>query len=205
MSSKGITNIDEISIQLERTNLGIDYVPITGAKQVADLVRKIISKEEIEVREKMVALYLNRKNDVIGYFIAGVGGVSNVPVDMKIVLGIAVKALASGIILCHNHPSGNLDSSLADLDITKKLSQAANYHDIVLLDHIIVTKESYSSHAEEGLMGLSKAYPIVEEFEEFNAVELIDDEPLEGVRINENKIERLTKELKKYIDENAEL
>jgi DNA repair protein RadC len=82
---------------------------------------------------------MNRNNRVLGIFHLCYGGVSGTVVDPKIVFSIALKACASGIILAHNHPSGNLELSKADLQITKKLVDAGNLLDIEIRDHIIVT------------------------------------------------------------------
>jgi DNA repair protein RadC len=72
--------------------------------------------------------------------------------DPKIIFKLALDELASGIILAHNHPSGNLTASQADLDLTKKLREAAKFLDIQVLDHIIVAGQKYLSFADEGLL-----------------------------------------------------
>jgi DNA repair protein RadC len=72
--------------------------------------------------------------------------------DMKMIFNTAVKELACGIILCHNHPSGSIKPSRADEELTKKISEAASYFDIKVLDHIIVSEEGYYSFADEGLL-----------------------------------------------------
>ena len=78
------------------------------------------------------------------------GGISGTVTDVRIILQYALKANASGIILCHNHPSGNVEPSEADIKITSKLKEAAMIHDITLLDHLIITKDNYYSLADMG-------------------------------------------------------
>ncbi len=78
------------------------------------------------------------------------GGISGTVTDVRIILQYALKANASGIIICHNHPSGNVEPSEADLKITSKLKEAASIHDITLLDHLIITKDAYYSLADLG-------------------------------------------------------
>ena len=80
------------------------------------------------------------------------GGVAGTVADPKIIFKLALDDLASGVILAHNHPSGNLTASQADLDLTKKLKDAGKLLDIQVLDHIIVAGQKYFSFADEGLM-----------------------------------------------------
>ena len=92
----------------------------------------------------------NRANNVLGSFLVGIGGISGVVVDPKLVFQAALKANASGIILAHNHPSGNRTPSQADIDLTKKVKAAGNFLEIALLDHLIILPEGYYSLADEG-------------------------------------------------------
>ena len=80
------------------------------------------------------------------------GGVSGTVVDPKIIFKIAVEHLASSIILCHNHPSGNLKPSDADISLTKKIKEAGALLEIPILDHLIISDTGYFSFADEGLM-----------------------------------------------------
>lgn len=97
-------------------------------------------------------MVLNRNNEVLGICPLSRGGVSGTIVDAKLVFSIALKCNASSIIVAHNHPSGNLKPSDADIKLTKKLKQAAAYLDIQFLDHVIVTKNGYTSFSDKGLM-----------------------------------------------------
>lgn len=106
----------------------------------------------IEFVEQFKVLLLNRANRVLGIYEVSTGGIAGTVADPKLIFAAALKACASGIILSHNHPSGNLKPSAADLQLTKKLKQGGELLDIAVLDHIILTGEGYYSLADEGLL-----------------------------------------------------
>lgn len=107
---------------------------------------------KIEFVEQFKVLLLNRANRVLGIYEVSTGGVSGTVANPKLIFAAALKACASGIILSHNHPSGNLKPSAADLQLTRKIKQGGELLDIAVLDHIILTSESYYSLADEGLL-----------------------------------------------------
>ncbi len=100
--------------------------------------------------EEFWILLLNRRNVVIGKIKISQGGLAGTVIDIRLILKHAIERLATSIILCHNHPSGNFQPSESDREITKKMKNAASYHDIVILDHVIVTTDRYYSFADEG-------------------------------------------------------
>ncbi|MEY5040629.1 MAG: repair protein RadC [Bacteroidota bacterium] len=100
--------------------------------------------------EEFWILLLNRANVPVKKIKLSKGGVAGTVVDVKIIVKEAINELASGIIIFHNHPSGNLDPSTADIQITKKIKEALLLVEINLLDHIIITPKSYYSFADEG-------------------------------------------------------
>jgi len=102
--------------------------------------------------EEFWVLYLNRANRVIDGVMISRGGISGTVTDVKIILKHAVDRRASGMILCHNHPSGHTTPSNADIKITRKLKNAADYLDIQVLDHLITGENSYYSFADEGIL-----------------------------------------------------
>lgn len=106
----------------------------------------------IEAQEEVKLVLLNRGNYVIGIHDLSKGGICNSIIDIKLVMSISLKCLASSIALVHNHPSGNLSPSNADKKITNKVKEASEYFDIKLIDHIIITNKSYFSFADEGLL-----------------------------------------------------
>jgi DNA repair protein RadC len=102
--------------------------------------------------EEFWILLLNRANRIIGKERISTGGVSGTVVDAKLVFRKALETLACSIILSHNHPSGNLTASQADLDLTKKLRKAGKSLDIEVLDHLIISDSGYLSFADEGML-----------------------------------------------------
>ncbi|QCR24634.1 hypothetical protein C1N53_21265 [Pontibacter sp. SGAir0037] len=97
-------------------------------------------------------MLLNRANRVLGIYETSTGGVAGTVADPKLIFVTALKACSSSILLCHNHPSGNLTPSAADLQLTKKMKQGGELLDIVVLDHIILTSEGYYSMADKGVL-----------------------------------------------------
>jgi len=102
--------------------------------------------------EQFYALLLNKANKLIEVIRVSQGGVSATIADTRIILKLAIERLASSIIISHNHPSGALKPSQADIDLTNNLKAAAKIIDVKLLDHIIVTNDSYFSFADEGII-----------------------------------------------------
>ena len=106
----------------------------------------------IEHKETVKMLLLNRANKVLGMTTISEGGLSGTVTDVRLIFQYAIKGNASGIIIAHNHPSGNSNPSESDQKITQKIKEAGNLLDIQLLDHIILTpeKEIFRSFADEG-------------------------------------------------------
>lgn len=102
--------------------------------------------------EEFWVLYLRRNNTIVASEKVSMGGVSGTVIDVRIIAKRAIELLASGMILCHNHPSGNTQPSDADISITKKMKQTALLFDCSVLDHIIIAQQSYFSFADEGIM-----------------------------------------------------
>ena len=114
---------------------------------------KFFPEDTIALQERFVAGYVNRANRLIGVCNISTGGITGTVADPKLIIAIALKSAATGIILAHNHPSGNLQPSVADIEITKKIQSACKFLDIKLLDHIIVVpQESYLSFVDENLL-----------------------------------------------------
>jgi DNA repair protein RadC len=124
---------------------------INCSADAVEIFRKTIS-DRSSFSEEFLLLALNRANNVIGFYRVSTGGVSGTVADPKIIFSIALQSLASGLILCHNHPSGNLNPSQSDIQLTKNAKQSGKLLDISVLDHIILTDESYYSFADEGLL-----------------------------------------------------
>lgn len=102
--------------------------------------------------EEFWIIYLNKSNKMITKERVSIGGVGGTVADPKIVFKQAIECLASGIILAHNHPSGNLKPSLADIELTRKMKQLGNLMEISVLDHLIFAGQNYFSFADEGIL-----------------------------------------------------
>lgn len=114
---------------------------------------KILNKKLSDLpHEEFWILLLNRANGVLKIECISKGGVSGTVVDARLILKPAIELLASGIILCHNHPSGQLKPSEQDISLTKKIKESARLMDINLLDHIIIGDQKYLSFADEGIL-----------------------------------------------------
>lgn len=116
-------------------------------------VKDFFPEELIHLQEMFVVMYLNRANRIIGVYRMSLGGITGTVADPRIILGTALKVAATGIILAHNHPSGNLKPSKADELLTNKIKQGAQFMDIQVADHLILSSiEGYYSFADEGLI-----------------------------------------------------
>jgi DNA repair protein RadC len=113
-------------------------------------LRQLIHDEVIEHHEEFWVLFVNHAHKIIGFQQLSVGGLAGCVVDVRHLYQAALLTNASKIIVCHNHPSGNLNPSQPDIEITQKIKECGKILDIQLLDHVILTSDSYMSFAEEG-------------------------------------------------------
>jgi DNA repair protein RadC len=122
---------------------------IKCSRDVFDLMHPLLSDLQ---HEEFWILFLNRSNKVINRMKLSQGGISGTVTDIRMIMKKAIENLASGIIACHNHPSGNLSPSESDTRITQKIKDAGNLMDIQLLDHLIISDKDYYSLADNGLV-----------------------------------------------------
>jgi DNA repair protein RadC len=126
---------------------------IDSSSTAHDYLRMLFPEETIALQEQFVILYLNRANHVIGAYHAFTGGITGTVADIRIIMGVALKSMACGMVISHNHPSGSLKPSSADKHLTDKIKEAGKLMDINLLDHIILSPEgSFYSFADEGCL-----------------------------------------------------
>lgn len=125
---------------------------ITGSKDAYNILRENWDGSKIEFVEQFKVMLLNRANKVLGIFEVSTGCSTGTVADPKLIFAAAIKANACGAILAHNHPSGNLQPSQADIDLTKRMKEGGKLLEIQILDHVIVTSEGYYSFADEGLL-----------------------------------------------------
>lgn len=139
------------------TELSVSYKPkkaagpmINSSSDAYQILKDLFNADQIELREEFIALYLNRANRLKGWCQISVGGISGTIADPRLILSVALKTASSAIVLAHNHPSGNYTPSEEDLRLTKKIDESCRLLDIKLLDHLILTRDGYSSFADEG-------------------------------------------------------
>jgi len=125
---------------------------ISSSNQTFQLLKSQWDLGKINFLEEFKVVLLNRSNRVLGVVDISMGGVSGTFVDPKVVFAVALKGNASGIILTHNHPSGSVRPSEADIKLTKRMVECGKLLDINVWDHIILSEESYYSFADDGLM-----------------------------------------------------
>lgn len=126
--------------------------PITQSKDAYDLIIREWDDNILEMIEEVKVIFLNRTNKQVGIYNLAKGGITGCVVDIRIILSIALKTLATAIILVHNHPSGNLKPSTEDKKITNELQKACEIMNITLLDHLIVTRKGFFSFADTNLI-----------------------------------------------------
>jgi DNA repair protein RadC len=129
-----------------------DRLKITNSQDCYNIVLAFWDEGKMDLQEQFKVLYLNRANKVVGIYEVSTGGLTGTVADPRLILRAALERLACSIVLAHNHPSGNLKPSKADEDLTSKIKYAADFHDIKVLDHIIISDQGYFSFADEGLM-----------------------------------------------------
>ena len=122
---------------------------VTSSSDVYNYFKPLITDIS---HEEFWVLYLNRSNKVIDQYKLSQGGISGTVIDIRLIMKRAIELLASSIIVCHNHPSGNKNPSDNDKAITTKLKIAGEQLEIRLLDHLIITDNSYFSFADEGML-----------------------------------------------------
>ena len=152
MTTRELFEIAEIEL-IYRSKIKPSRRPtITSSSDAYGLFLQIWEDGKLELIEQFNILLLNRANKVLGIFKVSTGGVTGTVADPKIILTAALKANACALIMAHNHPSGNLSPSTQDKELTRKIKLGAQLLDMKLLDHLIITKESYYSFGDEGLV-----------------------------------------------------
>jgi DNA repair protein RadC len=148
--AKAITIAAALELGRRRETEGIYEKTIVRTS--ADIARFLRAALKDHNHEVFMAVYLNKSNKILSHKVISNGGLSGTVADPRIILKTALEEGATGIVLCHNHPSGNLTPSMADETLTRKIKQGAALLDIKVMDHIIVSNEGYYSFADEGLL-----------------------------------------------------
>lgn len=143
------TNVKRFSLKANKTN--IPKVKIKSSRDVAEFSRGFYS-DDLTIYESFFIAFLNQQNNTIGFCKISQGGVTGTVVDPLIVAKFVIESLSKNIVLVHNHPSGTLKPSEADKQITSKIVEGLKMFDVRVLDHVILTEDSYYSFADNGLM-----------------------------------------------------
>lgn len=142
--------VSEITVSYSNSNP--ERIKVSSSRNLYQLALEHWSMGLIEYQEEVKVFLINRANIVLGIYEVSKGGITSSIVDIRLILGVALRCNAVQIVLMHNHPSGNLKPSDADISITKKLKQACELLEINLLDHIIITRNGYYSFSDSGIL-----------------------------------------------------
>ena len=152
-NSKNITDLKVAEIKVSYfSKIKMDEAPqIFNSRDAFKIFIANWNLNELELRESFKVMLLNRKNLVKGIYTVSDGGVSGTVADPKLIFSVALKTMASSIVLAHNHPSSNISPSQTDLSLTRRLREAGKLLEIDVTDHIIIgSSDSYYSFADEG-------------------------------------------------------
>ena len=141
----------QVKLRISRGK-AVDTIVINSGQKSVDVFKKYVTKNMIETQEFFAVMYLNNANKCLGVYMVGQGGFTAVVTEVRLIMSGALLIGCTGFILCHNHPSGNLKPSNADLQITKDITTLASQHDVRVIDHVIITKDGYFSFAENGIL-----------------------------------------------------
>lgn len=151
METKNMT-VAEIQLTYKTKVKASERPKIATSNDAFLLLQEHWNFEIIEFIEEFKIILLNRANRVLGIVPISVGGTAGTIADPKVIFVSALKCNAASVILVHNHPSGNLKPSQADIELTRKLKSAGQFLDLPVIEHIILTKEGYLSFADDGLI-----------------------------------------------------
>lgn len=154
MDNTNISNLGEVTLNYKYHNPSIKDRPlITNSSEAVEVIKLVIDMQRIALQEQFIVIYLNQANKVIGTMNVFSGSIKSTVIDIKLILASGILLMSSGVIVAHNHPSGNLKPSREDLALTKRLSTALQYMEMKLVDHFIITPDDdYLSFANEGLL-----------------------------------------------------
>lgn len=144
--------IPEIKVSVSFDRRKSELHSIKSAKDAFSVFQMIFNADTIDWNEEFILLCLNNANKVLGYYKISSGGMLATVVDLRMLYMIALNSLATQIIIAHNHPSGNLNPSKADKELTQRIKQAGDFLDIKLLDHIIISDGKHFSFADNRLI-----------------------------------------------------
>lgn len=125
---------------------------ITSSLDAYNVIKLLWEEDKIDLMEQFKVLFMNRANRILCLYNLSSGGITGTVADPRLIYAAALRINAISLILCHNHPSGSLKPSHADIDLTRKIKTAGTYFDMKVFDHLIITSETYFSFSDEGLL-----------------------------------------------------
>lgn len=141
--------LNEVQLSYKRKH-ELSHGKITTSQSANECIRKVFPIEQICYREHMYALYLDNSNNILGYHLLSIGGITGTLVDIRVLMQGALLTNAIGLILFHNHPSNKLQPSLSDKNLTQKIICSAETLDLKVIDHLIIGENGYFSFADNG-------------------------------------------------------
>jgi DNA repair protein RadC len=148
-----ISKVKEVDlVKLGFVTISDRITQIRNSQDSINVFRDFWNENSINIQESFNVLLLNKANKPIGIYNLSKGGIDGTVADPELIAAMAIKTLAKGVIICHNHPSGNLQPSPADINISKKIKEGLKLFDISLLDSLIITEKGYLSFADDGYL-----------------------------------------------------
>jgi DNA repair protein RadC len=149
---EALVKVAEVELVYKSKVKASERPTILTSTDAVNVFRILWEDGKMDLVEQFKVLFLNRANKVIGIYNVSTGGITGTIADPRLILTAALKSNAVSLVLCHNHPAGSLKPSKADEELTQKIIGAGKFLDIKVLDHVILSSESYFSFADEGLL-----------------------------------------------------
>jgi len=147
---ENLLTVSEVKLSYKLHQKASERPKVINSDSIYNVLLSCYDSDTIEYRESFKVLLLNRNNNVLGVMNISEGGMSETPVDIRLILQSALLSNASYIVISHNHPSGSVKPSKGDDNVTYKVKKACEAIDILLYDHIILSPYNYYSYANEG-------------------------------------------------------
>jgi DNA repair protein RadC len=154
LKSFNSNEVPEVGLIVKNNVIVFTENKVSSSKDAYQLLFQMMQVEEIALKEFFYVMFLNRANKPLGYYKVSEGGITGTVVDLRLIIKATLLTNGTSIILCHNHPSGNMRPSDQDIDLTSKVCKAFDFMDLKVLDHIIISPVigDYYSFADNGLI-----------------------------------------------------
>lgn len=152
MNPSALYQVAEIELVYKTKVKASERPQIKASADAYKVLKQSWDENKIEFVEQFKVVLLNRANKVLGIYELSTGGISGTIADIRLIFAAALKSNASSIVLAHNHPSSNTKPSEADIQLTRKIKEAGKLLDIKVIDHLIITVDSYYSFSDEGVI-----------------------------------------------------